>query len=312
MLFRSNTINALRQKVEILEKSSRDKMRPGYTQMQDAVPSSYGILFSTYSNALSRDWWRVSKCNERIKMVNLGGGAIGTGLSIPRFFIMEVVSELRKITDLPLAHAENMPDATANQDKWVEMHAILKAHAVNLEKISSDIRLLSSDITGAKSITIPSRQVGSSIMPGKINPVIPEFVISSAHRVYSNDMLITSLSGLGNLELNAYLPSIGCALIESLKLLISCNVTLLHNLFEGLEINEAAGYKAVLFSPSVTTALVPYIGYNKAAEIAVIMKDKKTDVYEANSITKSIDPAMLETILQPANLLKLGFSIDDL
>jgi aspartate ammonia-lyase len=307
-----SSINALRQKVEILEKTSRDKMRPGYTQMQEAVPSSYGILFSTYSNALSRDWWRVSKCNERIKMVNLGGGAIGTGLSIPRFFIMEVVSELRKITDLPLAHAENMPDTTANQDKWVEMHAILKAHAVNLEKISSDIRLLSSDITGVKSITIPSRQVGSSIMPGKINPVIPEFVISSAHRVYANDMLITSLSGLGNLELNAYLPSIGCALIESLKLLISCNVTLLHNLFEGLEINEAAGYKAVLFSPSVTTALVPYIGYNKAAEIARIMKDKKTDVYEANSITKSMDPAILETILQPSNLLKLGFSIDDL
>jgi aspartate ammonia-lyase len=245
-------------------------------------------------------------------MVNLGGGAIGTGLSIPRFFIMEVVSELRKITDLPLAHAENMTDATTNQDKWVEIHAILKAHAVNLEKISSDIRLLSSDITGEKSISIPSRQVGSSIMPGKINPVIPEFVISSAHRVYANDILITSLCGLGTLELNAYLPSIGCAIIESLKLLISCNITMLQNLFEGMEINEAAGYKAVLFSPSVTTALIPYIGYNKAAEIAGIMKDKKTDVYEANSITKSMDPAILETILQPSNLLKLGFSIDDL
>ena len=168
-------------------------MRPGYTQMQEAVPSSFGLLFSTYNKALSRDWWRVSKCNERIKQVNLGGGAIGTGLAIPRFFIMEAVSELRKITDLPLSHSENMSDATANQDKWVEIHAILKAHAVNLEKISSDIRLLASDIAGDKSI--PSRQVGSSIMPGKINPVIPEFIISSSHRIYANDMLISSLCG---------------------------------------------------------------------------------------------------------------------
>ena len=307
-----NKINSLRQKIETLEKTSGYKMRPGYTQMQEAVPSSFGLLFSTYNNALSRDWWRVSKCNERIKQVNLGGGAIGTGLSVPRFFIMEVVSELRKITDLPLGHAENMSDVTANQDKWVEIHAILKAHAVNLEKISSDIRLLASDIAGERTISLPSRQVGSSIMPGKINPVIPEFIISSAHRIYANDMLISSLSGLGTLELNAYLPSIGCALIESLKLLISCNTTLLENLFEGLEINEQAGYKAVLFSPSVTTALLPYIGYNKAAELAKIMKDKSIDIHEANTLLQIIDPGKLETILQPANLLKLGFSIDDL
>lgn len=307
-----NKINALRQKIESLEKTSGYKMRPGYTQMQEAVPSSFGILFSTYNNALSRDWWRVSKCSERIKQVNLGGGAIGTGLAIPRFFIMEVVTELRKITDLPLAHAENMSDVTANQDRWVEIHAILKAHAVNMEKISSDIRLLASDIAGNRTISLPSRQVGSSIMPGKINPVIPEFVISSAHRIYSNDMLISSLSGLGTLELNAYLPSIGCALIESLKLLISCNVTLLQNLFEGLEINEQAGYKAVMFSPSVTTALLPYIGYNKAAELAKAMKDKSIDIREANSLLQAMDRDKLETILQAANLLKLGFSIDDL
>jgi len=307
-----NKINSLRQKIETLEKTSRDKMRPGYTQMQEAVPSSFGVLFSTYNNALSRDWWRVSKCNERIKQVNLGGGAIGTGLSIPRFFIMEAVSELRKITDLPLAHAENMPDVTANQDKWVEIHAILKANAVNLEKISCDMRLLASDIAGEKTISIPSRQVGSSIMPGKINPVIPEFVISAAHRIYANDMLISSLCGLGTLELNAYIPSIGCALIESLKLLISCNVTLLQNLFEGLEINEQAGYKSVLLSPSVTTALLPYIGYNKAAELAKTMKDKNIDIFEANSLLQFMDRTKLEIILQPANLLKLGFSIDDL
>jgi aspartate ammonia-lyase len=305
-------INILRQRVEEFEKKNRENVRPGYTQMQEAVPSSFGILFSTYNEALSRDWWRVSKCSERIKQVNLGGGAIGTGLSLPRFFIMEVVPELRNLTGLPLAHSENLSDATSNFDKWVEIHATLKAHAVNLEKISSDLRLLASDISGQRTILIPDRQVGSSIMPGKINPVIPEFVISAAHKIYSNDVLISSLSGQGTLELNAYLPVIGCAVIESIKLLISCNITLLNNLFAGLIINKTAGHEAVLNSPSVTTALSPHIGYYKAAELASIMKEKKINILEANIILKLIDQEKLKSILEPGNLLKLGFSLDDL
>jgi aspartate ammonia-lyase len=178
--------------------------------------------------------------------------------------------------------------------------------------MSSDLRLLSSDLAGEKTVSIPDRQVGSSIMPGKINPVIPEFVISAAHKVYSNDVLISSLSGQGILELNPYLPVIGCALIESLNLLISCNNTLLRNLFEGLIINEASGYNALMNSPSVTTALSPHIGYHKAAEIAVLMKEKKVDIFEANNILKVIDEAKLKSILEPGNLLKLGFSLDDL
>jgi aspartate ammonia-lyase len=225
---------------------------------------------------------------------------------------MEVVPELRKLTGLPLAHSENLSDATSNMDKWVEIHATLKAHAVNLEKMSSDFRLLSSDLVGDKTISIPDRQVGSSIMPGKINPVIPEFVISAAHKIYSNDMLVCSLSGQGTLELNAYLPVIGSSVIESLNLLISCNQTLLNNLFTGLVINESPGYEAVINSPSVTTALSPYIGYHKAAELAGLMKDKKINIFEANIILKLIDETKLKSILEPGNLLKLGFSLDDL
>ena len=305
-------INILRQKAEKLEKGNREKLRPGYTQMQEAVPSSFGLLFSTYNEALSRDWWRVSKCAERIKQVNLGGGAIGTGLSLPRFFIMEVVPELRNITGLPVAHSENLSDATSNLDKWVEIHATLKAHAVNLEKISSDLRLLASDVSGYRSVSLPERQIGSSIMPGKINPVIPEFVISASHKIYSNDVLISSLCSQGTLELNAYLPVIGYAIIESINLLISCNSSLLHNLFEGLAINEASGYNAFIFSPSATTALTPHIGYHKAAEIAHLMKERQIDIFEANLILKAIDESKLKTILQPGNLLKLGFSLDDL
>ncbi len=305
-------INSLRQKVEEFEKNTRINLRQGYTQMQAAVPSSFGLLFSTYNEALSRDWWRVSKCSERIKQVNLGGGAIGTGLSLPRFFIMEVVPELRDLTGLPIAHSENLSDATSNMDKWVEIHATLKAHAVNLEKMTSDLRLLASDIAGDKIISLPDRQVGSSIMPGKINPVIPEFVISSSHKIYANDVLISSLSGQGTLELNAYLPAIGCAVIESLNLLIACNSSLLNNLFAGLVINETAGYKAVINSPGVTTALSPYIGYHKAVELASLMKEKNISIFEANNILKLIDESKLKSVLQPGNLLKLGFSLDDL
>ncbi|MCX6333972.1 MAG: lyase family protein [Bacteroidia bacterium] len=307
-----DAINNLRQTIEQIEQHSRDKLRPGYTQMQEAVPSSFGKLFSTYNEALSRDWWRVSKCFERIKQVNLGGGATGTGMSIPRYFIMEVVPELRSLTGLQLSHSENLPDATSNLDRWVEMHATLKAHAVNIEKMASDLRLLASDIAVHRTISIPEKQVGSSIMPGKVNPVIPEYAISVSHKVYSNDILISSLSGQGTLELNAYLPVIGCAVIESLNLLISCNNTLLENLFKGLIINESAGYNSLIHSPSVTTALTPYIGYHKASELAKLIRDRKIDIFEANSILKVIDQEKLKTILLPGNLLKLGFSLDEI
>jgi len=307
-----DAINNLRQKVEEHERENREKLRPGYTQLQEAVPSSFGLLFGAFNEALSRDWWRVSKCFERIKQVNLGGGAIGTGVAIPRFFIMKVVPDLRDVTGLQLSHSENLADATSNLDRWVEIHATLKAHAVNLEKMSSDPRLLSSDFSGEKLLSIPGKQVGSSIMPGKINPVIPEYVISSSHKVYSNDILISSLSGQGAFELNAYLPVIGCALIESINLLTACNETLLKNLFTGLKINASAGYESLLKSPSVTTALTPYIGYHKASDLAMLMKEQKINVLEANKIIQVIDPEKLEKILQPGNLLKLGFSLDDL
>jgi aspartate ammonia-lyase len=304
------SINILRIKTEELERANRENLRMGYTEMQEAIPTSFGILFSTYNEALSRDWWRVSKGSERIKQVNLGGGATGTGLSLPRFYIMEAVAELRKLTGLPLSHSENLSDATSNSDKWVELHATLKAHAVNLEKISSDIRLLSSDF-GKKTIIIPEKQVGSSIMPGKINPVIPEFVISAAHKVYSNDVLVSSLSGQGMLDLNAYIPVIGYAVIESIKLLVSCNRTMLENLFTGMIVNTN-GYETLIKSPSVTTALTPHIGYHNAGRLAEMMKKENIDVFSANRLVNVIDEERLKKILTPGNLLKLGFSIDDL
>ena len=305
-------INDLRLRVEDLEKNSLNKLRPGFTQMQEAVPSSFSMLFGAYSDALSRDWWRVSKCSERLKPVNLGGGAIGTGLAVPRFFITRVVPELRDLTKLPLAHSESLADATSNLDKWVEVHAILKALAVNLEKMVSDMRLLASDVAVEKSIIIPEKQVGSSIMPGKINPVIPEFVISSSHKVYSNDNLVSSLCGQGCLELNAYLPVIGNAVIESIKLLTASCKTAGINLFTGLKVNDSSGYYSLLKSPAITTALTPHIGYHKAATLAKLMKEKKIDIFDANNSINVIEKTKLNDILKPGNLLKLGFSLSDL
>ena len=305
-------INRLRFSVEKRESRHRNHLRIAYTQMQQAVPSSWGMLFGSYNEALSRDWWRVSKSLERIRTVNLGGSAVGTGIAVPRYFVMEVVPALQRLSGLPVSRSENLPDATANHDSLVEVHAILKAYAVNLEKMVSDLRLLSSDIASARELKLPRVQVGSSIMPGKVNPVIPEFVISACHKVYANDQIITSLAAQGCLELNAYLPLIGHALLESIKILSAASRSLMDKLFEGIEINDEISGSRLLASPAITTALVPRIGYNKAAILARLMEEKNIDIYAANSELKLVDRKLLESVLQPDNLLKTGFSLDDL
>jgi aspartate ammonia-lyase len=305
-------INQLRTEVERLEKENRDVLRIGYTQMQEAVPSSFGKLFSAYSEALSRDWWRVSKCFERIKVVNLGGSAIGTGLAVPRFFIMEVVLALQKLTGLPVTRGENLSDTTSNQDAFVEVHATLKSHAVNLEKMASDLRMLGSDLSGTPLLNLPQKQTGSSIMPGKVNPVIPEFVISGAQRIYSNDNLITNLCAQGCLELNAYLPAIGHAMIESLKLLIAMGSTLRENLLQDLTVNADVAIRRLMQSPAISTALLPYIGYHKAGELAKLMKSTGMDIFHANRELALLPEQKLQQILKPDNLLKLGYSLNDL
>jgi aspartate ammonia-lyase len=205
-----------------------------------------------------------------------------------------------------------MFDATSNVDALVEVHGILKVHAVNLEKMVSDIRLLASDINGIREIDIPKKQVGSSIMPGKVNPVIPEFVISCSHKIYSNDTLITSLSAQGCLELNAYLPVIGHALLESIKLLIACNKTILENLITGIKINSETAFENLLKCPSITTLLVQFIGYNKAAELTRYMSQNQTSIIEANKALNFLEKEKLAKILKPENILKEGFTLNDL
>jgi len=303
-------INRLRFKIEEKEKENFNNLRIGYTQLQEAIPTSIGRLLSTYNEALSRDWWRVSKAKERIKTVNLGGGAIGTALGIPRYFLFTVPTKLREITNQPLTRSENLSETTSNLDSFVEMHGIIKCVALNLEKMASDIRLLSSDIVGDKKIfSIPAVQVGSSIMPGKINPVIPEYMISISRKVYSNDQLITSLSASGDLELNAYLPTIGTAIIESLNLLIASCSSATDKMITGLISDTSNSWENLINSPSITTALIPKLGYISASRLAEEMKKSKTSIFDANKKIKLLTDNEINEALKPENLLSLGFSL---
>ncbi len=302
-------INGLRSSVETSEQAGRHVLRMAYTQMQEAVPSSFGMLFGAYNEALSRDWWRISKCFERIKVVNLGGGATGTGMAIPRFFILEVLHHLQKLSGHPVTRSENLSDTTQNLDSFVEVHAVLKAHAVNLEKISSDLRLLSSDISGRRGLELPALQAGSSIMPGKVNPVMLEYVIGVSHKVYSNDMLIAGLCGQGSLDLNPYLPLIGHALLESIKLLEGAVNGLHHFVFSGLLLQPEVSVDQALRSPAIATALVPSVGYARATEIAVLMKEKGLSVTEANTQLGYLPEERLHQLLKPENLLQLGYTL---
>ena len=182
---------------------------------------------------------------------------------------------------------------------------------MNLEKMSSDLRLLASDLTGGE-LSLPRQQLGSSIMPGKVNPVIPEFAISVAHHIYANDLIITSLSEQGCLELNPYIPIIGDALLNSVQLLSATCHSLKENLFEGLSVNSDQSLDHLYRNSSITTALIPFVGYHEASHLAAIMKNNKKTIFEANSDLQLLAPEKIQQILAPKELLKLGFSLKDL
>jgi aspartate ammonia-lyase len=196
-------------------------LKLGRTEMQDAVPITLGQEFGAYAEAIARDRWRLFKVEERLRQVNLGGTAVGTGLNADREYLYAAIEELQSITGLGVARAENMIDATQNADVFAEVSGLVKAAAVNLAKIAADLRLLSSGPRGGfAEITLPRMQEGSSIMPSKINPVIPEMVTQVAFQVISFDQAITLACASGQLELNAFLPLVTFNLLSGLKLLI--------------------------------------------------------------------------------------------
>ncbi len=255
------------------EKAFSSIVKIGRTQFQDAVLTTLGREMSAYAEALGRDRWRIYKCEERLRVMNLGGTAIGTGLAAPRQYIFQVIEHLRSITGLGLARAENLVDATQNSDVFVEVSGILKACASTLLKIATDVRLLSSGPdAGFGEISLPPRQAGSSIMPGKVNPVIPEAVSQAAMSVIANDQAITLACSLGSLELNAFLPLIADRLLDSLDLLANACSLFRRFCVAGLEAREERCRQHVENSTASVTALVDAIGYQAAQEVSEEMR----------------------------------------
>jgi aspartate ammonia-lyase len=260
---------ALQEAFQAKEKQLGNVVKLGRTEMQDAVLMTLGSEMAAYSEAFSRDRWRIYKCEERLRVVNLGGTAVGTGLGAPRQFIFRAVEHLRQITGLGLARAENLVDATQNADTYVEVSGILRALASNLLKIANDLRLLSSGpMAGLGEIHLPPRQAGSSIMPGKVNPVIPEAVAQAAIAVMGRDMMILLAVGGGNLELSQFMPLVADSLLSSIDLLANACDVFARHCVSGIVADTEACRRHVHNSTPTLTALVERIGYEVAEELA--------------------------------------------
>lgn len=279
----------------------------GRTQLQDAVLTTLGRTMAAYAEAFGRDRWRVYKCEERLRVVNLGGTAIGTGLGAPRQYIFRVIEHLREITGFGLARAENLVEATQNADVLVEVSGILKACAANLLKTASDLRLLASGPdAGFGELHLPPRQAGSSLMPGKVNPVVPEAVSQVALRVMAHDQEIGHAAALGNLELNAFLPLIADALLESLDLLTRACGILRRDCIVGLAADEQRCRTAVESATATVTALVPVLGYAAVEELAIAARREGRKLRDLVVERRLLTSEEFDALLAPEAVLRLG------
>lgn len=299
---------ALQEAFQQKEKDFAHIVKIGRTQLQDAVLTTLGREMSAYSESFNRDRWRIYKNEERLRVVNLGGTAIGTGLGAPRQFIFSVVDQLREITGIGLARAENLVDCTQNADVFVEVSGILKALGTNLLKISNDLRLLSSGPdAGLGEINLPLRQAGSSIMPGKVNPVIPEAVAQAAILSMGYDQVITQACSSGNLELNQFMPLVAYSLLESLSILSNAALIFRVNCVEGITANETVCRKNIENSTATVTALIPKIGYSKASEIISLSKQKNISIKESALQSGAVTKSEFEQLISPEAVCRLGF-----
>ena len=289
------------------EKEFAHIVKVGRTEMQDAVLTTLGRTMASYAEAFGRDRWRIYKCEERLRVVNLGGTAIGTGLSAPRRYIFKVVENLRKITGYGFARAENLVECTQNADAFVEVSGILKACASNMMKISGDLRLMSSGPdAGIYEISLPPRQAGSTIMPGKVNPVIPEAVTQAAIAVIANDLSLTSACSLGSLELNAFMPIIADSLLGSLNLLANAASIMRKFCVEGISANERNCLSQVHNSTAAVTALIHKIGYEKAQSLVGDSRSSGKSIKEA-AVSSGLLPAEeFDAICSPESVNRLG------
>lgn len=265
---------ALQEAFQAKEKQFVHIVKVGRTEFQDAVLTTLGREMGAYAEAVNRDRWRVCKCIERLRVVNLGGTAIGTGLAADRQYIFRVVDTLREITSIGFARAENLFECTQNCDVFVEVSGILKACASSLIKIATDLRFLSSGPdAGIGEIRLPARQAGSSIMPGKVNPVICEAVVQAGMQVIANDLSVTQACCAGHLELNAFLPLVTSGLLDSIDLLTAATDILRRLCIDGIEADEGRCRQFVENSTAAATALLPVLGYDKCGQV---IKEAKT------------------------------------
>ena len=298
---------ALQEEFQAKEKATADVVKIGRTQMQDAVLTTLGREMGAYAEAFARDRWRIYKCEERLRTVNLGGTAIGTGLGAPRLYIFRAVEHLRNITGLGLARAENLVEATQNADVYVEVSGILKALASNLLKVSTDLRMLSSGPDGGLGeIRIPQRQSGSSIMPGKVNPVIPEAVSQAAMMVMGNDQVIAHAASMGNLELNAFMPLIAEMLLANLELLANACSIFRTACVAGIESDEERCRRHAEGSVAIVTALVEPLGYAAAQDVAIAARNEGRTVREIVLERGLLTEAELDQLVSPDAVRRLG------
>ncbi len=255
----------------LLNKSQEldDVIKMGRTQLQDAVPIRLGQEFSAYSIVVQRDLNRLKKVLKNMESVNIGGTAIGTGINADIKYTENIIPCLSKITGIELLSDNNLIDGTQNLDSFLEISGSLKTCAVNLSKIANDLRLMSSGPrAGLNEINLPAMQNGSSIMPGKVNPVIPEVINEIAFNIIGNDLTITLAVEAGQLELNAFEPIIFFNLFQSLDTLTNGIDTFTNNCIVGITANKERCKEMVDNSIGVVTAICPYIGYKNAANIA--------------------------------------------
>ncbi|MDU1825827.1 aspartate ammonia-lyase, partial [Clostridium sp.] len=255
-----------------------DVIKMGRTEMQDAVPISLGSEFKAFSMAIGRDVKRLERVKDSLLEVNLGGTAVGTGITANDKYIASVVLELSNIFDEHIIQSSNLVDGTQNLDKYAEVSSQLKVCAVNISKIAGDLILMSSGPrAGFGEIRLPARQNGSSIMPGKVNPVMPEVMKEISFQIMGNDLTITMATQSGQLELNAFYPIVIHNLYESLVILTNGVETFIENCVKGIEANEKRCNNLVDGSIGIVTALAPILGYEKSAAIA--KKALKTGKY---------------------------------
>ncbi|MDD5730055.1 MAG: aspartate ammonia-lyase [Candidatus Omnitrophica bacterium] len=301
----SCAIEGLQGEFQKKEKEFADMVKVGRTELQEAVPMTLGLEFGAFAEAFARDRWRTFKCEERLRTVNLGGTAIGTGITAPKKYIFLVIEKLRQVTGLGLARGENVLDLTANSDSFVEVSATLKACAVNMIKICGDLRLL--NLLGE--ISLPKVQAGSSIMPEKVNPVILEAAIQGSLKVLSNDTLVAEAVSRSSLQIPEFIPLLAFSILESMRILAN-TAGMLKDHVGAIKADEACARKYFDRNPMIITAFLPLLGYEKAGDVLEEFFASGKENLREFLITK-LGKATVDRVLSAQNLTSLGYREDE-